>query len=155
MRFISQDDPVLSNDQGEPLGSNIYAYCLNNPVMNMDEIGSYTTSSLMKKSWMFKLASIFGINLQLISKTVRKSIVRIDLYLVKLYIYISVGLTRNYKAGIAFNYSKSSVGVSYNTGLGENISISKTELEVRYGQITKKQLTDYLSILSEVFPILL
>ncbi len=31
MRFISQDDPVLSNDQGQPLGSNLYAYCLNNP----------------------------------------------------------------------------------------------------------------------------
>ncbi len=124
MRFISQDDPVLSNDQGQPLGSNLYVYCLNNPVMNMDETGSYTTSSLKKKSWMFKLASMFGINLQLISKTVRKSIIRIDLYLVKLYIYISVGLTRNYKAGIAFNYSKSSVGVSYNTGLGKGYSIA-------------------------------
>ena len=124
MRFISQDDPVLSNDQGEPLGSNLYAYCLNNPVMNVDETGSYTTSSLKKKSWMFKLASMFGINLQLISKTVRKSIIRINLYLVKLYIYISVGLTRNYKAGIAFNYSKSSVGVSYNTGLGKGYSIA-------------------------------
>ncbi len=32
MRFISQDDVRLSNDQGEPLGSNLYAYCLNNPV---------------------------------------------------------------------------------------------------------------------------
>ena len=40
MRFISQDDPVLSNDQGEPLGSNLYAYCLNNPVMNSDYTGT-------------------------------------------------------------------------------------------------------------------
>ena len=39
MRFISQDDPVLSNAQGEPLGSNLYAYCLNNPVMNIDLAG--------------------------------------------------------------------------------------------------------------------
>ena len=39
MRFISQDDPVLSNAQGEPLGSNLYAYCLNKPVNNSDESG--------------------------------------------------------------------------------------------------------------------
>ena len=39
MRFISQDDVKLSNDQGEPLGSNLYAYCLNNPVMNIDLAG--------------------------------------------------------------------------------------------------------------------
>ncbi len=39
MRFISQDDPALSNAQGEPLGSNLYIYCLNNPVMNVDPSG--------------------------------------------------------------------------------------------------------------------
>lgn len=39
MRFISQDDPRFSNAQGEPLGSNLYAYCLNNPVMNIDLAG--------------------------------------------------------------------------------------------------------------------
>ena len=39
MRFISQDDPVLSNDQGEPLGSNLYVYCLNNPVNMVDNYG--------------------------------------------------------------------------------------------------------------------
>ncbi len=43
MRFISQDDPVLSNDQGQPLGSNLYAYCLNNPVMNSDPSGCFGT----------------------------------------------------------------------------------------------------------------
>lgn len=41
MRFISQDDPVFSNAQGEPLGSNLYVYCLNNPVMNVDFTGYY------------------------------------------------------------------------------------------------------------------
>ncbi len=40
MRFISQDDPVLSNAQGEPIGSNLYAYCLNEPVMNSDAEGN-------------------------------------------------------------------------------------------------------------------
>lgn len=39
MRFISQDDPVLSNAQGQPLGSNLYEYCFNNPVMNCDYTG--------------------------------------------------------------------------------------------------------------------
>lgn len=41
MRFISQDDPVLSNAQGEPIGSNLYVYCLNNPVMNSDLSGHW------------------------------------------------------------------------------------------------------------------
>ena len=39
MRFISQDDPGFSNAQGEPLGSNLYVYCLNNPVVNSDPNG--------------------------------------------------------------------------------------------------------------------
>ena len=39
MRFISQDDPVLSNDQGEPLGSNLYVYCLSDPVNMVDSDG--------------------------------------------------------------------------------------------------------------------
>jgi len=44
MRFISQDDPALSNKQGQPLGSNLYIYCLNNPVMNVDPEGNATES---------------------------------------------------------------------------------------------------------------
>ena len=39
MRFISQDDPVFSNAQGEPLGSNLYVYCLNDPINNFDPTG--------------------------------------------------------------------------------------------------------------------
>ena len=41
MRFISQDDVKLSNAQGEPLGSNLYAYCLNNPVNYIDPYGTW------------------------------------------------------------------------------------------------------------------
>ena len=41
MRFISQDDPVFSNAQGEPLGSNLYVYCLNNPVIFSDSSGTW------------------------------------------------------------------------------------------------------------------
>ena len=41
MRFLSEDDPVLSNDQGEPLGSNLYGYCVNNPVKNSDPTGTF------------------------------------------------------------------------------------------------------------------
>ena len=40
MRFISQDDPVLSNDQGQPLGSNLYVYCLNNSTIFFDPFGN-------------------------------------------------------------------------------------------------------------------
>ena len=39
MRFISQDDAVLSNDQGQPIGSNLYVYCLNNPINLTDPSG--------------------------------------------------------------------------------------------------------------------
>ncbi len=39
MRFISQDDAVISNAHGEPIGSNLYAYCLNNPCNNSDLLG--------------------------------------------------------------------------------------------------------------------
>jgi RHS repeat-associated protein len=39
MRFISQDDPMLSNAQGEPIGSNLYVYCLNNPANMFDPSG--------------------------------------------------------------------------------------------------------------------
>ena len=40
MRFISQDDPGFSNAQGEPLGSNLYTYCGNEPVMHVDYTGT-------------------------------------------------------------------------------------------------------------------
>lgn len=34
---------MLSNDQGEPLGSNLYGYCLDNPVVNSDPSGCFGT----------------------------------------------------------------------------------------------------------------
>ncbi len=43
MRFISPDDPVFSNEQGQPLGSNLYAYCLNEPVDSSDPEGTAKT----------------------------------------------------------------------------------------------------------------
>ena len=42
MRFISQDDPFYSNDQCQPLGSNLYAYCLGNPANLADYDGRRT-----------------------------------------------------------------------------------------------------------------
>ena len=48
MRFISQDDPTCSNAQGQPLGSNLYAYCLNNPVNHSDPTGSISFSDACK-----------------------------------------------------------------------------------------------------------
>ena len=43
MRFISQDDPFYSNLQAAPLGCNLYAYCMCNPVVNIDPYGYGTT----------------------------------------------------------------------------------------------------------------
>ena len=44
MRFISQDDPVFSNAQGEPLGSNLYVYCLNDPINSIDPNGEWVAT---------------------------------------------------------------------------------------------------------------
>lgn len=54
MRFISQDDPVLSNAQGEPIGSNLYVYCLNNPVMNSDLSGHWVFGMELHPVFMFR-----------------------------------------------------------------------------------------------------
>ena len=54
MRFISQDDVKLSNAQGEPLGSNLYAYCLNNPINYIDIQGT-------DAYWITDSTSLFGL----------------------------------------------------------------------------------------------
>ena len=45
MRFISQDDVKHSNEQGQPIGSNLYAYCLNNPTNKKDPSGEIAIST--------------------------------------------------------------------------------------------------------------
>ena len=53
MRFISQDDPVFSNAQGAPVDSNLYAYCLNNPVMYSDFNGHMAGTAVLGGLWIF------------------------------------------------------------------------------------------------------
>ena len=61
MRFISQDDVKLSNAQGEPLGSNLYAYCLNNPVNYSDLYGTWVLSVGFEGQAAFVLGIYAGI----------------------------------------------------------------------------------------------
>ena len=53
MRFISQDDPMLSNAQSRPLGSNLRVYCLNNPVMFIDSTGRMSVAFLRMMSQIY------------------------------------------------------------------------------------------------------
>ncbi len=42
----------------------------------------------------------------------------------KLLLSISVGLTKNYKAGISFNFTKKSIAISTNLGIGAGYSLA-------------------------------
>ena len=106
------------------LTNNVFTYCNNNPSIYQDSLGYYTASSLKNKSWLFKLAANFGINIGCISKTIKKQIFRINLLLVKLIFSVSAGLTKNYNAGISFNLTKSNIGVSLNLGMGAGYSLA-------------------------------
>ena len=47
-RFINTDDTQIAIEtQGEILGANLFAYCNNNPVMNVDYTGCYGISNLL------------------------------------------------------------------------------------------------------------
>ncbi len=123
-RFVNVDEAVFVTFAYDSIANNLTAYCMNNPIINHDSNGFYTASSLKKKSWMFKLASNFGINIGCISRNVKKQFFRINVYLVKLIFSVSVGLTKNYKAGISFNFTKNSLGVSANLGMGAGYSLA-------------------------------
>ena len=122
-RFLNADMPEFGMIEQGALAHNLFAYCGNEPVGNADMYGYYSAKSLKKKSWLFELASNFGINIQIINKKIRKVILPINLWLVKLYLYVSVGLTKNYKAGVSFNFTKSSIGISANLGMGAGYSL--------------------------------
>ena len=124
-RFITMDAIEYLNSKETIFRTNLYLYCENNPVNNIDDTGYYSKKVLFERSWLFELANIFGINISddSLSKTIKKRIFAINVYLIKLELSISVGLAINYKAGISFNYTKSSIGVSTNVGLGKGYSI--------------------------------
>lgn len=123
-RFVNSDEVVFGIINESSLLTNLFTYCCNNSIMNSDMNGYYTASSLKKKSWLFKLASNFGINIEMQSGTIEKTIFRINLWLVKLIFSVSFGMTKNYKAGISFNFTKQSIGVSANLGMGAGYSLA-------------------------------
>ncbi len=123
-RFVNGDMAEFAFFEQNILSHNLFGYCGNDSVNNVDYNGYYTASSLKKKSWLFSLASNFGINIGLISRTIKKQFFRINLWLVKLIFSVSVGLTKNYKAGVSFNFTKNSIGVSANLGMGAGYSLA-------------------------------
>ena len=53
-----------------------------------------------------------------------RTVININLWLIKLRISITVGLVKNYRAGMAFSLSKNGVAVSCNLGLGVGYSLA-------------------------------
>ena len=126
LRFITMDDIDYLGASGSVLSYNFYSYCENNPVNNEDSTGNYSKKMLIKEPWLFNLASLIGINISddKLSKTIRQDIFSINLFLIKMTLSVSLGLTSNYKAGITLNYTRDSIGISSSTGLGKGYSIS-------------------------------
>ena len=102
------DDIDYLGASGSVLSYNFYSYCANNPVNNEDSTGNYSKKILIKEPWLFNLASLIGINISddKLSKTIRQDIFSINLFLIKMTLSVSVGLTSNYKAGITLNYTR-------------------------------------------------
>ena len=124
-RFLNADMPEFGMIEQGALAHNLFAYCGNDCVGNEDKYGYYTSKSLKKKSWLFVLASNIGINIgNRITSPVEKTFFKINLGLVRLIFSVSVGLTKNYKAGVSFNFTKSSIGVSANLGMGAGYSLA-------------------------------
>ncbi len=126
LRFITMDDISYLGASGSVLSYNLFSYCENNPVNNEDSTGNYSKKMLIKESWLFNLASLIGINISddKLSKTIRQDIFSINLFLIKMTLSVSLGLTSNYKVGITLNYTRDSIGISSSTGLGKGYSIS-------------------------------
>lgn len=64
-RFLNADDPAYLGIGDSLVNCNIFAYCNNNPVMNVDYSGhaSYNIKSHISRSWIIKLASKFVSNI--------------------------------------------------------------------------------------------
>jgi len=87
MRFISQDDPGFSNAQGQPLGSNLYAYCLNNPVMNVDPTGCLSATQVFN---MFSIATIFSMFMAMMYANYAYGLAAVGVHILKLVTPISL-----------------------------------------------------------------
>jgi hypothetical protein len=110
---------------GKPISYNLFAYCENNPVNNSDESGFVSVTTLKKESWMFRVASYFGVDVShAFKKTQQKYFVKINGKLLVFKISISVGQTNNYKAGMSFGLSVNGLSISNSTSFGKNYSIA-------------------------------
>ena len=154
-RFLNADKLIYSVYSGTTDGFNRHSYGNNNPINRIDSFGNLTTSynTLKNRSWLFKLAKNFGVNFELLNvkEKVEKPIFSIDLWLIKLQLSISVGLTKNYRAGVAFNFSRDSIGVASNVSIcNSNFSIAYS-YNVSWTKISKSMSLVYCSYNDGVF----
>ena len=95
-----------------------------------DSLGFYTYNYnvLKNRSWLFKVAKYFGINFELSTfpKNPKVYILRLNLYAIRVYFSVSVGLAKNFSGAFSATLGKSSASISYNLGLGTNYALAFT-----------------------------
>lgn len=135
MAFISQDDPALSNAQGQPLGSNLYAYCLNNPVNYCDYTGNFVGSLSISASYISLLSgalssiiSGIGTSMAAIKTAIASSVVPA----------ICIAAAGIAVAGIVYTLNKVKSITSYATS-----TVSSTKSRIKSGGVNPKQLNQY------------
>ncbi len=124
-RFQIADDITYLGITGTVNSYNLFSYCEAEPVNLIDSEGYYSKEFLYKYSWLFKLASIVGMNIsdKKLELPITHTFFSLNLRLFKIDLSISIGLAINYNAGISLNYTKDSLGVSLNNSLGNGYSI--------------------------------
>ena len=135
MRFISQDDVKLSNTQGQPLGSNLYAYCLNNPVMFIDRTGHYVGTLTLSYYYIAVLSSA----LSGIITSISSSIAAIKAAIVSSWIpAVCIAATAVAVVGITYTIKKVS-----DLSATASSTVSAVKSRVKAGGVNPKKLGNY------------
>ena len=123
-KFLNADNTTYIGATGTVLSANIFAYCENNAVNNIDNNGNLkiSLSKYKNRSWIVKLVAKYipNITKSLYSKTIfNKSILGI-----RLEINLAYGFQTNSKKVLGMAMSKKGIEVSGSVSIGGNRSFS-------------------------------